>query len=91
MLQALICGQMTLEKRSLTAVTVQYFYKDWNLISKLLFTCIFHDESNPGLNIRKEIVQSLIKLGFSTDAIEKSTSVTDHSSNIVNALQPFKN
>lgn len=76
-------------KRSFTAVTLHYFDEEWNLISKLLFTCIFPDESKTGFNIRKEIINRFTKLGFSTDALEKMTFVTDRGSNIVNALQPY--
>ena len=78
------------KKKSYTALTVHYFDDEWNLNSKLLFTCVFPDESKTGVNIRKEIMNRFAKLGLSSDSMEKITFVTDRGSNIINALQPFK-
>lgn len=77
-------------KKSFVAVTVHYFDDDWQLASKLLYTCDFPNERKTGINIRKELFRRFSQFGLNNDAIEKITFVTDRGSNIINALEPFK-
>jgi len=73
-------------------ITCQYVTRDFKLRSQVLCTTEFPaEEAKTGLNIKKDILSEMARLGFSgKDLLEKATFVTDQGSNIKLALSEFR-
>lgn len=65
--------------------TVQYI-KDWNLISRVIFTVKFKAESPSGMNIYTTIRSKFIDVGFDFQLFPKLLFVTDQGSSVVKCL-----
>lgn len=77
------------KKRSYSAFTVHYIDDNWNIIKRVLFTSEFCDGKKSGENIRKDLLQRFVNMGFESDWLKAIKFVTDQGANIVKALEPF--
>lgn len=77
-------------KNNYISLTLHYVNKDWNLVTRILCTCIFTEEKKTGENIRSEIIKKFCEMGFTRELFYKLTFVSDQGPNIVKALEGNK-
>lgn len=75
------------KKRCYITVTVHYINDEWDLKSRVLFTCGLQSERKTGSNIRRELHRMFEKTGVSEEMLVNVIFVTDQGANIMNALQ----
>ncbi|KAG0416266.1 hypothetical protein HPB47_006558, partial [Ixodes persulcatus] len=71
-------------KVAYTTLTILFIDNNWNIQSKVLFTCDFPNERKTGENIRR-----FLKWGLNVELLKNITFVTYQGANIVNALHSF--
>lgn len=64
-------------KVSYISMTVHYVDENWELKSKVLFTCDFPDERKTGENIRKNLQRIFTDFGIDVELLNNIKFVTD--------------
>lgn len=84
------CGQTTSKKNHYLTLTCHFVNKQWEVESRVLFTCQFPDEKKSGENIERELVKQLKKFLNMDINIENLHFVTDQGTNMLAALRNYK-
>lgn len=74
-------------KNHFLTLTVHYINENWELISRVLFTTKFPEESETAQNINTVLFDKLQSLGISPTAAKNIVFVTDNGANIKRALE----